>query len=122
MLVRGWRGRLSPRADAWAVGLIGVNFFVCNNSGWLANQSQIGFPLFAEALEFVQGAVKSALQTGFLAVEQSQFGFAPSDCVAHAASVVKIEILLDGREDFQFGGVEAGFLMVEAAESPIRQG
>jgi hypothetical protein len=87
--------------------------------GWLANQSQIGFTLFAETLEFVQRAVKSALQAGFLAVEQAQRAFAPSGCVAHAAGVIQIEILLDGREDFQFGGVEAGFLMVETSESPI---
>ena len=89
--------------------------------GWLANQSQIGLPLFAETLEFVEGTVKSALQTGFLAVEQAQRAFAPSGCVAHATSVIKIEILLDGREGFQLGGVEAGFLMVEASESPIGQ-
>jgi hypothetical protein len=42
--------------------------------------------------------------------------------VAHAARVIQIEILLDGREGFQLGGVEAGFLMVEAAEAPIGQG
>jgi hypothetical protein len=42
----------------------------------LRNQSQIGFPLFAEALEFVEGAVKSAFQTGFLAVEQANKGHA----------------------------------------------
>ena len=88
----------------------------------MANRSQIGFPLFAEALEFVEGAVKGALEAGFLAVEQDQRLFAPCDCVAHATGVIKIEILLDGREDFQFGGVEAGFLVVEAAESPIGQG
>jgi len=99
------------------LGLWGVVFWGC-----LANRSQIGLSLFAQALEFVQGAVEGALQAAFLAVEQAQFGFAPSDCVAHAASVIQIEILLDGREGFQFGGVEAGFLMIEAAESPIRQG
>jgi hypothetical protein len=99
------------------LGLWGGLFWSC----W-ANQSQIGFPLFAEALKFVQGAVESALQAAFLAVEQAQRAFAPSGCVAHTAGVVKIEILLDGREGFQFGGVEAGFLMVETPESPIRQG
>jgi hypothetical protein len=87
----------------------------------LANQSQIGFPLLAEALEFVKSAVEGPLQAAFLAVEQAQCAFAPSGCVAHATSVIKIEILLDGREGFQFGGVEAGFLMVEASESPIGQ-
>jgi hypothetical protein len=90
--------------------------------GCLANRSQIGLTLFAETLEFVEGAVEGALQTAFLAVEQAQGGFAPSGGVAHAAGVIQIEILLDGCEDFQFGDVEAGFLMVEASKPPIRQG
>ena len=90
--------------------------------GLRANQSQIGFALFAETLELVEGAVKSALQTAFLAVEQAQCAFAPSGGVAHATGVIQIEILLDGRENFQLGGVEAGFLMIEASESPIGQG
>jgi hypothetical protein len=38
--------------------------------GCLRKRSQIGFPLFAETLEFVEGAVEAALQTGFLAVER----------------------------------------------------
>ena len=133
MLVGGRRRRLGPRAGAWAGRWVGGwrRYVIGFSSGqvgdlphglfWgcLANRSQIGFPLFAETLEFVEGTVKSALQTAFLAVEQAQCAFAPSGCVAHTAGVSQIEILLDGREGFQFGGVEAGFLMIEAPETPI---
>jgi hypothetical protein len=59
----------------------------------LANRTQIGFPIFAEALEFVQGAVKSALEAAFLAVEQGQRVFAPT-CGATGISVKWLIILL----------------------------
>jgi hypothetical protein len=117
--LRGWCGvghRLLIHVVDFTTGQVGNLPHVV-----LANRSQFCGTLFAEALEFVEGAVKSSLQTAFLAVEQAQCAFAPSGCVAHATGVIQIEILLDGREDFQFGGVEAGFLMVEAPESPIGQ-
>jgi hypothetical protein len=88
----------------------------------LGNQSQIGFPLFAEALELVESAVKSALETGFLAVEQDQSLLAPTCGASHLAGVIKFKVLSDVGEAFYLVGVEAGFLMVEASESPIRQG
>jgi len=136
MLGRRHFRRLGPRADAWAGRWVGGwRWYVIGFTtgqvgdlphrlfrGCLANQSQIGFPLFAETLEFVESAVEGALQAGFLAVEQDQRLFTPRDGVTHTTRVIQIEILLDGREDFQFGGVEAGFLVVEAAESPIGQG
>jgi hypothetical protein len=136
MLVGECRRRLRPSADAWVGRWVGgwrlyVVGFATGQVGdlphglfWgcLANRSQIGLPLFAETLEFVEGTVKGPLQAAFLAVEQAQRGFAPSDCVPHATSIIKIAILLDGRQTLQLVGVEAGFLMVEASESPIRQG
>ena len=136
MLVGGCRGRLRLRAGAWAGRWVGGwRRYVIGFStgqvidlphilyrGCLANRSQIGLPLFAETLEFVEGTVESSLQTAFLAVEEAQRGFAPSHCVAHATSVVQIAIFLDGRQTLQLVRVEAGFLVVEAAESPIRQG
>src|SRR6266700_911266 len=113
MLGGGHFRRLSPLADAWAVGWLGF-------WGRLQNRSQIGLPLFAEALELVESAVEGALQAAFLAVEQGQRALAPGGCVAHAAGVIKIEILLHACETLQLAGVETGFLMVEAAESPSR--
>jgi hypothetical protein len=38
--------------------------------GGVANQSQFGLAFFAETLELVQGAVVSALQSGFVAADQ----------------------------------------------------
>jgi hypothetical protein len=75
----GWGsfGRLSPLADAWVVGWIGANHCGFNIRSGLANRTQIGFPLFAEALELVQGTVESTFQAAFLAVEQGQRAFAP---------------------------------------------
>ena len=118
MLVRRRFGRLRPLADAWVVGWIGANVCACSIRSCLANRTQIGLPLFAEALEFVEGTVKSSFQTAFLAVEQGQGAFAPGGCVAHATGIIKIEILLHASETLQLAGVETGFLMVEAAESP----
>src|ERR1700730_2505243 len=83
MTGRGHFRRLSPRADAWAGRWVGgwrryaIGFTTGQvidlphilHWGCLANQSQIGFSLFAEALEFVEGAVEGPLQTAFLAVE-----------------------------------------------------
>src|ERR1700694_2753496 len=115
MLGNGHIRRLSPRADAWAVRWIGFG-------GWLQNRSQIGLPLFAEALQFVEGAVEAALQAAFLAVEHVQRAFAPGGCVAHAAGVIKIEILLHAHETLQLAGVETGFLMVETSKAPGRHG
>src|SRR5579859_7230057 len=114
MLVRRDRRRVIPRADAWGCGRVGANRWAVNVRSGLANRTQIGFPLFAEALQFVQGAVESALETAFLAVEQSQRAFAPRGCMAHAAGVIQLEIFLHAYQTLQLAVVETGFLMVEA--------
>src|ERR1700692_4746200 len=107
MLGRGHFRRLSLRADAWAgrwvmcwrryvvgftTGQVGDLPHILH-FGCLANRSQIGFPLFAEALELVEGAVEAALQTAFLAVEQAQRLFAPTCGAGHLAGVIKFKIL-----------------------------
>ena len=122
MLLRGHFGRLSPRAEAWGCRWLGANGCGFNVRTGLANRSQIGLALFAEALEFVESAVEGALQAAFLAVEQGQRALAPVGCVAHAAGVIQIEILLHACETLQLAGVETGFLMVESSETPIGQG
>ena len=121
-LGRGHFGRLSPRAGAWAGGWVGANSFVWCFWGLWGNQSQIGFPLLAKTLQFVESAVEGALQAAFLAVEQGQRAFALGGCVAHAAGVIQIEILLHSHETLQLAGVETGFLMVETSEAPGRHG
>ena len=84
----------------------------------LRNQSQIGLPLFAETLQFVQSAVEAALHAGFLAAEHVQRLGAEVGYESKMASVIQVADFsaLDGV--FHLEGIEATFDMVEAAEAP----
>src|SRR5260370_37674100 len=70
-LWRGGDGRLRLYVIGFTTGQVGT----LPHWGFLGNQSQIGLPLFAETLQFVQGTVEGALQSVFLAVDHDQRRF-----------------------------------------------
>ena len=70
----------------------------------------------------MEGAVESALQTGFLAVEHGQRLLAHEADVTHPLGLIQLEEFCIVGGVFPLEGVESGFLVVETAQAPRRQG